>query len=133
MHITTRSPLDSVTATCTTEDCGYTGTLRALSLHDCQIAIQGGRCEDYPCCGHTDGDGCQTLPEHTSAFYMDNPQFLHEPGSPEWYDAMERYEGEDVDPEDCDHPDQTMLAEAGAGCDQCHSVLQGPHTRDGFL
>jgi hypothetical protein len=65
------------------------GTLRALELHDCDIQAFGGRCEDYPCCGHTDGDGCQTLPEHTSEFYLANPRFLHEPGSPEWFDALD--------------------------------------------
>lgn len=89
----TLSRVDTRRATCT--DCGYSGTLAALELHDCQIAEQGGRCEDYPCCGHTDGDGCQTLPEHTSDFYYRNPQFLHEPGSPEWYDAMD--DGRDYD------------------------------------
>lgn len=78
---------DTLRATC--NECGFAGTLRALRLHDCYIALNGGRCEDYPCCGHTDGDGCQTRPEHTSDFYYDNPQFLHEPGSPEWYDAMD--------------------------------------------
>jgi len=79
--------VDTIRATCT--ECGYSGTLRALELHSCQVQEQGGRCEDYPCCGHTDGDGCQTLPEHTSAFYYDNPQFLYEPGSPEWYDYQD--------------------------------------------
>lgn len=64
-----------MTAACT--ECGYTSTLRGLSLHSCDIAAQGGRCEDYPCCGHTDGDGCQTLPEHTSAYYLDNPARTH--------------------------------------------------------
>lgn len=88
------STVDTRRATC--DDCGYHGTLAALELHSCQIAEQGGRCEDYPCCGHTDGDGCQTLPEHTSDFYYRNPQLLHEPGSPEWYDAM-REDDEDDD------------------------------------
>ncbi len=73
----------------TCQDCQYAGTIAAVELHSCDIQDQGGRCEDYPCCGHTDGDGCQTLPEHTSAYYLDNPQYLHEPGSPEWYDAQD--------------------------------------------
>jgi hypothetical protein len=77
-----------------THSCGYTGTLAALELHDCTIQEQGGRCEDYPCCGHTDGDGCQTLPSHTAEFYYRNPHLLHEPGSPEWYDALEELEGD---------------------------------------
>lgn len=72
-----------------THDCGFSGTLRAVSLHDCDIQANGGRCEDFPCCGHTDGDGCQTLPSHTSAFYLDNPHLLHVPLSPEWFDAID--------------------------------------------
>jgi hypothetical protein len=83
-----------------THECGFTGTLAALELHSCTIQEQGGRCEDYPCCGHTDGDGCQTLPSHTSEFYYRNPQFLHEPGSPEWYDALEDLEGDNDEEED---------------------------------
>lgn len=74
-----------VTAQC----CEFTGTIAQVKLHDCAIVESGGRCEDYPCCGHTDGDGCQTRPEHTSEFYYRNPHLLHELGSPEWYDAME--------------------------------------------
>lgn len=74
-------------------DCGFTGSPDAVEVHSCYVHEQGGRCEDYPCCGHTDGDGCQTRPEHTSAFYYAHPHLLHEPGSPEWYDAMEDYDG----------------------------------------
>lgn len=50
------------------------------------------RCEDYPCCGHTDGDGCAPLASHSADFYYANPHLLHEPGSPEWFDAMEERE-----------------------------------------
>lgn len=90
----TVSKVDQVTATA--DCCGFKGTLAAIEVHSCYVQEQGGRCEDYPCCGHTDGDGCQTLPEHTKDYYLRNPQFLHEPGSPEWYDAMDEYEdGED--------------------------------------
>jgi hypothetical protein len=67
--------VDTLQATCNT--CSFSGTLRALELHDCDIQLQGGRCEDYPCCGHTDGDGCQTLPTHTSDYYLDNPALTH--------------------------------------------------------
>jgi len=76
--------IDTRKATC--EECGYVGTLRALQLHSCEIAEQGGRCEDYPCCGHTDGDGCQTLPEHTSAYYLDNPHLLRDDDDYEEWD-----------------------------------------------
>lgn len=56
--------------------CGYVGSIAAVELHDCAIQESGGQCEDYPACGHTDGDGCQTLPEHTSAYYLDHPWLL---------------------------------------------------------
>jgi hypothetical protein len=42
------------------------------------------------------------LPEHTADFYRRNPQFLHEPGSPEWYDAMADMYEDDRDEEDED-------------------------------
>lgn len=37
----------------------------------CATGIPEGstRCEDFPCCGHTDGDGCMPRPEHTSAYW----------------------------------------------------------------
>lgn len=59
----------SIKATC--NDCGYSASLDSLRLHSCQIQQSGGQCEDFPACGHTDGDGCQTLPEHTSAYWID--------------------------------------------------------------
>lgn len=46
------------------------------------------RCEDFPCCGHTDGLPCDWSPPNHSAA----PWLLHEPGSPEWFDAREEYE-----------------------------------------
>lgn len=75
-------------------DCGYAGTPGALELHSCEVQEFGGHCEDYPCCGHTDGDGCQTLPQHTSGYWheaMTSGSFAahFEHGSPEWYDAMD--------------------------------------------
>lgn len=73
----------------TCNQCGHSASVADIELHSCTIAESGGRCEDYPCCGHTDGDGCQTLAIHTSAYYLDNPQYLHEPGSPEWFDAQD--------------------------------------------
>lgn len=99
---------DRMTATCNElnpEDgtpCGYSGTLAQLELHEHRWVDEdmypGGRCEDFPCCGHTDGDGCRPLPSHTSEFYHRNPHLMHEPGSPEWYDAMEdHYDSEDGD------------------------------------
>lgn len=68
--------------TCNT--CGYAGSIKLVELHACHIQQSGGRCEDYPCCGHTDGDGCQTLREHTSEFwsemYSKFPDMMDDPG-----------------------------------------------------
>lgn len=68
------------------QSCGYAGSIERVGLHSCQIAEQGGRCEDYPCCGHTDGDGCQTLPEHTSEHWYRVMASM----SPERYDELDQ-------------------------------------------
>lgn len=75
--------MSSMTVTC--NDCGYSGSIDSVKLHSCQIQEQGGRCEDFPACGHTDGDGCQTLPEHTSEY---------------WSDMLHRFPDMDLFPED---------------------------------
>lgn len=59
------------------ECCGYAGTLADIAVHSCQIEENGGQCEDYPCCGHTDGLGCQTTASMTSEYYADNPAMTH--------------------------------------------------------
>lgn len=81
-----RPPVDdgpSFSVTCNT--CGYSGSIGNVKLHSCQIQEQGGRCEDYPCCGHTDGDGCQTLESHTSEYWMNLMQ-----RDPDWYEWMDQ-------------------------------------------
>jgi hypothetical protein len=84
------------TITVTADCCGYRGSIAAVELHDCTIAEQGGMCEDYPACGHTDGDGCQTLPEHTAAYWLDHPHLLGD-------DLDDRYDdGGDYDDYDYD-------------------------------
>lgn len=60
----------------TCNDCGYSGTFYAVSLHSCDIQEHGGCCEDWPSCGHLWGE-CQTLPEHTSEWYLANPAKTH--------------------------------------------------------
>lgn len=60
----------------TCQECGYSGSMERVALHSCDIAKQGGKCEDFPACGHTDGDGCQTLPEHTAEYWMNIQQQL---------------------------------------------------------
>lgn len=45
----------SAPATCS--ECGFSTTdVHLLANHSCDIQEQGGRCEDYPCCGHEAGD-----------------------------------------------------------------------------
>ncbi len=46
---------DNLTVTC--PECGFTtGDTALFNNHSCDIASSGGRCEDYPCCGHEQGD-----------------------------------------------------------------------------
>ncbi len=63
----------TVRATCS--DCSFTGTLAELEMHLCHLeetrASNGGRCEDFPCCGHVDGDGCSPRQEHTSDYWLE--------------------------------------------------------------
>lgn len=43
------------------------------SCSACALGIPEGasQCEDYPCCGHTDGDGCMPNPRHTSEYWSE--------------------------------------------------------------
>lgn len=42
-------------ATCST--CGFiTSDIALLTGHSCDVQDNGGRCEDFPCCGHESGD-----------------------------------------------------------------------------
>ena len=42
-------------ATC--RNCGFsTRDVSLLRTHSCDVQEFGGRCEDYPCCGHEAGD-----------------------------------------------------------------------------
>jgi hypothetical protein len=58
------------------------------------------QCDDYPCCGHTDGDGCQTLDTHSADYWRTNPHLScqHEIGIcelDEWGDEDDEDELED--------------------------------------
>jgi hypothetical protein len=38
-------------------ECGFmTSDIHLLQNHRCEVQEFGGRCEDYPCCGHEAGD-----------------------------------------------------------------------------
>ena len=46
-----------LTAPATCSECGFTtADLPLLANHSCTVEEQGGRCEDFPCCGHEAGD-----------------------------------------------------------------------------
>lgn len=45
----------AITSTCS--ECNFSSEDYALvKNHSCDIQLQGGRCEDFPCCGHERGD-----------------------------------------------------------------------------
>lgn len=46
----------SIKMTCDT--CGFTchDDAALIQNHSCEVELQGGTCEDYPCCGHERGD-----------------------------------------------------------------------------
>lgn len=48
-------PSREITATCGV--CGFSSTdIPLVQNHNCDIELNGGHCEDYPCCGHERGD-----------------------------------------------------------------------------
>lgn len=39
------------------DECGFvTRDVALFNNHSCDVQLQGGRCEDYPCCQHENGD-----------------------------------------------------------------------------
>lgn len=89
-------------ATFTCDACGANGSLRWMGTHPCgtiaDLATTGGRCEDYPCCGHTDGDGCAPLESHTADYWRHPSRAAHLSCDHEegFYDCQD----EDYDDED---------------------------------
>ncbi len=77
-------------ATC--DDCNFNGTIHELEMHSCSAEetrqANGGRCEDYPCCGHTDGDGCSPRQEHTKDYWLERMMATDEDGN-DLYDDMD--------------------------------------------
>lgn len=46
-----------LTTAATCSACGFTTTdIHLLANHSCEVQSRGGRCEDFPCCGHELGD-----------------------------------------------------------------------------
>lgn len=97
-------------ASCTT--CGFTTRdIHLLANHSCDVQAQGGRCEDYPCCGHELGD-CNGekygSDEAIKAYAMEHSTCDHENGYCEVQDRIEEaaaeaaYEAE-LDKRERDH------------------------------
>lgn len=61
-------------ATC--DNCRFTtADLGLLKNHSCDIEEMGGRCEDYPCCGHEAGD-CNGLLYGSDEAIKSDPHLL---------------------------------------------------------
>ena len=60
--------------TFTCNEGGTSGSVRWMQTHDCNavqdVAANGGRCEDYPCCGHLPGE-CAPQERFTKAYWLD--------------------------------------------------------------
>jgi hypothetical protein len=79
----------------TCNDCGTSGSSRWMESHPCgdiqNIREFGGRCEDYPCCGHVGADsGCSPQESHTSEYWSDLRQNMGEERYEEYMDMLDR-------------------------------------------
>ena len=63
----------------TCNDCGTSGSLQWMSEHPCgevqDVTQFGGRCEDFPCCGHQMGE-CMPDERYTKAYWLAHPELL---------------------------------------------------------
>lgn len=56
--------------------CGFSTTdIMLLQNHSCDVQENGGRCEDYPCCGHEMGD-CNGLLYGSDEAIKSDPHLL---------------------------------------------------------
>lgn len=79
--------------------CGYTShDLGLIASHSCDVQLQGGRCEDFPCCGHEFGD-CNGLLYGSDEAIKSDPHVLcdHEQGICEVDEDgdIDQYDGDD--------------------------------------
>jgi hypothetical protein len=102
-------------ASCT--DCGFTtNDMGLLAHHSCDVQEQGGRCEDFPCCGHEAGD-CNGLLYGSDEAIKSDPHLLcdHEAGVCDLYEReIEEAEDEaeaEADRRETEH--YTYLREMG--------------------
>lgn len=81
--------------------CGFTTTdVHLLAGHSCATFENGGRCEDYPCCGHENGD-CMGLLYGSDQAIQADPHLLcdHNTG---YCQVEDEEQGEDEDEEEVD-------------------------------
>lgn len=53
----------------TCQSCGFSGSIELVGQHDCQIVMQGGRCEDAGACNHGT-EGCMPVLEGTMDYWL---------------------------------------------------------------
>lgn len=122
------------TRTFTCNDCRTSGSSQWMETHPCghnqYVAESGGRCEDYPACGHTDGDGCYALESHTSEYWAKSPHLMcdHEAGVCDAYED----EVDDEPDEEHDHYDACEMSTEGVwSCSRCGVTLLGFFPQEG--
>lgn len=87
-----------LTAPAACSECGFSTTdIHLLANHSCAVTSNGGRCEDFPCCGHEAGD-CNGLLYGSDAAIKSDPHLLcdHEVGDCQ-LEGWEEDEWEDED------------------------------------
>ena len=83
-----------LTRSASCSSCGFsTKDIGLLATHSCDVQGNGGRCEDFPCCGHESGD-CNGLLYGSSEAIRADPHLLcdHNTG---FCEAEAQYEDED--------------------------------------
>lgn len=89
-----------LTAPASCSACGFSTTdIHLLANHSCEVQAQGGRCEDFPACGHELGDCNGQLYGSDEAIKSD-PHLLcdHNTG---YCEVWDREQDEDEAEEDC--------------------------------
>lgn len=86
------------------------------------VEMVNGYCIDYPACGHTDGLGCDYVPDR--AYIWEHALCEHEIGYCD-VAAREAEEAEDeiADPATCEHRNAYTPRMGGTYCDDCLSDI----------
>jgi hypothetical protein len=81
--------------TFTCNECGTSGSSQWMESHPCgdilNIKEFGGRCEEYPCCGHVGADsGCAPQESHTSGYWSRLREDMGDERYEDYLEALER-------------------------------------------